>query len=135
MTPKVADWADLTRLIDYIREFHAASPWSVLPYSTAVTRQNLQAMIASPESVIFVHDYGCIGGSLVPLKFSPGLLAQEMFWWAEKDGLSLLSAFEKWAKAIGASAICMADLPESRVAPIYRRRGYSRAENFYTKVI
>jgi len=84
---------------------------------------------------VFVHDDGVIGGELTPLKFGRALVAQEVFWWAERDGLTLLRAFESWAESKGADLICMAALERSRLSKLYLRRGYQPKENFYVRVI
>lgn len=135
MTPRPARHSDIAVLVSYIRDFHSQSPWKTLEFSQARTKLSFQTMLADPNQCVFLHDYGAIGGMLSQFPFGPGTFAQEVFWWAERDGLSLFRAFESWAEEQGASAISMAALPDSRVRTIYQRRGYRRAEQFYLKVL
>jgi len=100
-----------------------------------IVKLELQSLISSPNSCVFIHDNGAIGGRISRLPFGPGNMAQEVFWWAERGGLILMRAYEDWAQEKGASVICMASLPNSRVDAIYRRRGYEPCEQFYKKVI
>lgn len=128
-----ADWEDVPRLISYISAFHQASPWAREEFSPGATRIELQDMIASPASCIFLHDHGVIGGQLVPLRFGKSLIAQELFWWAERDGFSLLKKFESWAIDNNADIICMAALTGTRLGRIYERRGYLPKESFFVR--
>lgn len=137
MDVRPARMDDIPRLIKYITAFHAATPWSVIPLSAASLKHGLQALIGAPNQCVFVHEFGAIGGMLAPMKFSADVLAQEVFWWAEKDGLSLMRAFESWARDKDAKAICMASIrgegTEARLAKLYERRGYRPAEHFFIK--
>ena len=135
MAVRPARMDDIPRLITYISAFHAETPWSALSLSEASLKLGLQAMILSPQQCIYIHEFGAIGGQLAPVRFSADVLAQEVFWWSERDGLPLMQAFEGWAQDMGARGICMASMSDSRVAKLYARKGYQPAEQFYLKVI
>lgn len=135
MAVRPARMDDIPRLITYISAFHAETPWSALSLSEASLKLGLQGMILSPQQCIYIHDHGAIGGQLTPVMFSADVLAQEVFWWAERDGLALFQAFEGWARGNGARAICMASMTDHRIAKLYARQGYQPAEQFFMKVI
>ena len=126
---------DIPKLCEFIRAFHAQTPWGAIPLSPASLKHGLQAMILAPDQCVFMHENGAIGGQVAPMKFSAELMAQEVFWWAERDGLVLMRAFENWAKEKRAKVVCMASLSDPRVAKFYGRRQYKPAEQFFMKVI
>ena len=130
-----ASWDDIPQLMSYISEFHKASPWAGEAFSPAATRTDLQNLISHPSACVLMHDHGVIGGQLTPLRFGKAMLAQELFWWAKKDGLSLLRGFENWAADNGADLICMVSLSGSKIGKIYERRGYEPRELFYVRHI
>ena len=132
---RLATWDDLPRLISYISAFHAASPYAELEFSPGGTRVVLQNLIAHPSSCIFLHEHGAIAGEISTLRFGRARIAQEIFWWAERDGLRLLKAYEDWAMDKGAELIAMMDLSGNRLGKIYQRRGYQPSENLYLKEI
>ena len=130
-----AGWADIPQLLSYISEFHQVTPWAEFAFSPSAAKQQFQNMIVSSDCCIFMHDHGMIGGSVAPMLFGAETLAQELFWWAKADGLTLLEAFEDWARGKGVSAICMAAVPNYPAGKIYERRGYVPAEHFYVKAV
>lgn len=87
-----------------------------------------------------VHEKGMIGGNLHGMFFDQSAVyASEMFWWAEEDGGSLLSAFEAWAEQSGAKGVIMAaeqyaDRSENdRLDSIYAHRGYRPQERHFVR--
>lgn len=126
--------ADIPRLIEMGRKFHAQSQ---LPFGfDPVAVENLLTALAINGAVI-VSDHGAIGGVLNPAYCDPRwIMAVELFWWAEKDGLSLLRAFEEWAAEMGANEVRMTSLASlPRADAILRRKGYAATEISYSKVI
>ena len=107
---RTACFADIPRIAKYIWAFHQNSPYSDISFSSEKVKRQLQALIESPKACLFVHDYGAIAGEIVPLRFGGDHIAQEIFWWAERDGLSLLGRFEAWAEEQSVSYICMVGL-------------------------
>lgn len=130
-----ASYGDIPQLTHYIARFHQASPFAKLAFSPGRTGLSLQHMIESPTACIFMHEFGAIGGQLLPLPFGPGQLAQEIFWWAQRDGFSLLGAFENWAAEKQAALVCVSSLSDPRFEKIYGRRGYAPSEHFFVKTI
>lgn len=105
-------------------------------YDPASMEKTFRVMIESEAFVIFVGG-GAIGGMIAPHPFNhAALLADELFWWSEGNGLGLLRAFENWAESQGAivrMTALEAASPE-RVGKIYARRGYVPLERAYVKV-
>ena len=105
-------------------------------YDPASAETTFRLMIETPGYVILMTDDGALGGAAIPHPFnSAHILAQEVFWWAKRDGLKLLAAFEEWASQ-RASSIRMGCLEASepdRVAKIYERRGYRPLERGFIK--
>lgn len=130
---------DIPRIVEMGAKFHAMSDYGFAGYNPEAVAQFLAATIASPDAVVFTHDEGMIGGALVPLYFDPSTkIAVETFWWADGQGMALLTAFEWWAEAKGAKAVTMSCLEGKRskaLGRVFRSRGYRQAENSYTRVI
>lgn len=129
--------SDVPMVLDIGRRFHAFSPWSDLPYSDDVLVSTLARMSASPDAVVLTNGTGVLGGVVCPVYFGDGLIAQELFWFADKNGRELLDAFEAWAKDKGAAGVLMISLAvdektDGRMERLYGRRGYGlRERNFY----
>lgn len=128
---RFADEADIPRFIEMGRRFHAASPYAGMPFDDAAVADLLRRMMAAEHAAVLCHDHGVIGGALAPLFFSPAsVMASELFWWADRDGMSLLVHFEAWAEAMGARGVTMSTLAGSdRLVRILERRGYRPAES------
>lgn len=133
---RVATAIDIPALVEMGRKFHAQSG---LPFGfdEGAVVDLLAGMIESPAAEILMTDRGAIGGVLNPAYCdSSWIMAVELFWWAEGDGLALLKAFEDWAAEMEASEIRMTsiyDLP--RADRLLRRKGYGPTEISYSKVI
>ena len=118
------------------RKFHGMSGQAA-PFDPEAFGAFLGQMIDSPSAIVFVGQAGMIGGALSPAYCAPQwLIAVEFFWWAERCGLGLLRAFEKWAQVRGAHEIRMTSLAENpRAAAILSRRGYAASEISHAKVM
>lgn len=125
---------DMPRLLAWGEEFHKASGMPCRFDPDAV-----EAFLAGliENGAVIVSDTGMIGGLLSPAYCDPEwIMAVELFWWAEKDGLALLRAFEEWAAENGANEVRMTSLAAlPRADGILRRKGYAAAEISYRKVI
>ena len=127
---------DLPRLMGYAEEFLSYHPvTSLFPRDLDAVEVALRRMIHDPNSVLLVHDRGAIGGFITPMWCSPGVLvATELFWWAEGSGLSLMRAFEDWARECGADIVQMLMIMGRRdVSFVYDRAGYSPVELSYVR--
>lgn len=126
-----AEASDLPRLMRYAEAFLDYHPvTSRFPRNLEAVQAMIEQLMASEDSCVLVHDHGLIGGAIVPLWCSPEVrIATEYFWWAERDGLPLMKAFEDWAAAKGADDVQMlAILGVRDVTPIYDRAGYRPME-------
>lgn len=104
-------------------------------------RTTIEFLIQSPDHCLIVHDHGMIAGSISRIMFGDALIAQEIAWYAEEDGKSLLEAFELWAYTQGADEIGMVGLeyddPKRNkvMERLYRRMGYRVIEKQYSKKV
>ena len=128
--------ADIPRLVDMGRKFHAASGVAC-PFDEGPVSAVLINLISSPTGCLIVSEGGAIGGMLAPAYCARSWsMAIEMFWWAERDGLRLLRAFEDWAREQGADEVRMTTLSAlPRADALLRHKGYAPVEISYTKVI
>jgi hypothetical protein len=63
-------------------------------------------------------------------------MMEEAFWWAEKDGKALLSAFEEESRKRGAHCLYLSTLENERshvIDRVVRRSGYVPVERRYVK--
>jgi len=127
---------DIPTLTEWGGKFHAASGMAA-PFNPEAAKSLLAQLIPNPSAAVLMSDGGAIGGILSPAYCAPEwVLAVEMFWWAEKDGIRLLRAFEKWAHDNDADEIRMTSLAAlPRASAILGRLGYDPAEISYSKVI
>ena len=131
-----ATLADIHRLVGWAQKFHAISGMAA-PFDAEAVPGMLARMIESQDAVVLTSEHGAIGGVLIPAYCAPSwIIAVELFWWAEKDGLRLLRAFEEWAAQKGAQEVRMTSLSaQPRATEILSRRGYAAAEISHSKVI
>lgn len=124
---------DLPTLIERMDRFHASAR---LPsqFDPAATQAFLTACIT--QGAVFVTDRGCIGGMLAPHWCDPShVMAVEMFWHADGEGLALLGQFERWAREVGASEVRMTSLASlPRADRLLKAKGYAPCEISYSKV-
>ncbi len=134
---RLATEDDIARLLAMGRKFHAASPYAAHTFDDDAMAEVLRRMMAADNSVVLCHEHGVIGGVLTPLYFSPAtIMASELFWWAERDGMALLEHFEAWADVMGAAGVTMSTLDGSaRLDRIMVRRGYRGAERSLMRMI
>jgi len=125
---------DLPAIVAMGRKFHAASGMP-MAYDAPTVERFAAGLIAGGG--FFVGDAGMIGGALVPAYCDPSwLMAVELAWWAERDGMALLRAFEDWARESGAREVRMTSLAAlPRADVLLRRKGYAATEISYQKVI
>ena len=127
---------DTPAIIAMGRKFHAQSG-QPMAFDDAAAGALVSGLIDSDRGAIFISDGGMIGGALSPAYCDPAwIMAVELFWWAERDGLALLKAFEEWAADMGAKEVRMTTLAAlPRAASIMKRRGYAASEISHSKVI
>ncbi len=96
------------------------------------TGQTLAGLITSPDGFLAVSDHGFIAATITQTVISPDPCAVELGWWAERDGLSLLKAFEEWADRKGATLKKMS-CKGGTAQRILERAGYRAAETAMVK--
>lgn len=138
MTVREAAPGDFSAILEMGRRFHEFSPWRDRPFSDDATLEMLQRITDSDDAVLFTNGTGILGGVVAPIYFGGGVVAQELFWFADKGGRELLDAFEQWADDKGASGVLMISLAidektDERMGKIYERRGYRLRERNYYK--
>lgn len=136
MTIRHATEADIPALLSHGQAFHAASGFP-MGFDVSAVSALLSGLISSDSGAVFCTDHGLIGGAITPAYCDPKwLIAVELFWWATKDGLALLHAFEVWAKERGAQEVRMTSLAAlPRADAILKRKGYAPCEISYQKVM
>ncbi len=125
---------DIPAVVGMGASFHAQSE---LPfdYDPDAFADFAQGLITS--GTILLSDTGMIGGVIAPAYCGPSYrMAVEMFWWAERDGLALLRAFEAWAASEGANEVRLSTLAAlPRAGALIQRKGYAPVEISYRKVV
>ena len=135
---RTATIEDMPRLLQYADAFLSYHPLTAtLPREMAAVEGMLGRMIDNPSAVIFVHDHGVIGGIIVPIWCAPKTaVATELFWWAERNGIELMRAFEDWACASGADIVQMLSIAGRRSPDaLYVRAGYAKTEVSYVRAV
>ena len=141
--------ADLPSCLDMTARFHAASPIaSVAPFDRDGMAATLTGMFDNPRAGVWIAFWndkpvGLAGALCYPLYFNPAYeVVQELFWWLDPEtrgcgaGEKLFQNVQNWAKDVGASAVFMIALNDSRVDKMdrfYKRAGFQPMERTYMK--
>lgn len=125
-------------MVAWGRDFHAMAPHNPMgEYDEAAVSRMLRFMVESPQALVLTNGAGAIGETFAPVYFNPAKwMLDENFWWAAKDGLSLLEAALEQAKVWGAAFLMMSTLENSKSAAIHRllaRKGFALLERRYVK--
>lgn len=121
----------MPRLLGYAQSFLTYHPiTSHFPRDMAAVEAVLRRLLTADDGVLLVTDHGAIGGMLSPMWCAPDVkIALELFWWADSGGLSLMRAFQTWAKDRGADMIQVAMIVGRKdVSTIYDRMGFMPVE-------
>lgn len=106
-------------------------------YEPEPVARMLRFMIESPQALVLTNGEGAIGGVYAPVYFNPAKwMLEESFWWARKDGMSLLDAAIEEGRQWGASFLLLSTLENSKSPAIHRvlaRKGFSMLERRYLK--
>lgn len=131
---------DIPALLEIGRKFaDAASIRQSVGFDEESLAATLQMLMDSPQGILLITDdgTGAAGGMVHPSIFNHGhLTGQELFWWADGQGMALLDALENRAKALGAQTWSMITLEAIRpeaTGRLYRRRGYRPLEHSYIR--
>lgn len=125
---------DMPRLLEMMRAFHerAGLPFGFDEDAVAAFLCGLM-----DGGVVIMTPHGMIGGLVTSPYCDPKWkIAVELFWWADRGGMALLRAFEKWAKDAGVNEMRMTSLESlPRASAILWCKGYVATEISYSKVI
>lgn len=129
---------DIPSLVAWGRKFHDLAPHNPMgEYDPEAVARMLRFMIGSPQAMVLTNGSGAIGGVFAPVYFNPAKwMFEESFWWAHKDGMSLLDAAIEESKAWGASFLLLSTLENDKSPAIHRvlaRKGFSMLERRYLK--
>lgn len=135
--------SDVDSIIKIARKFHSVSGWNnYISFDEESLRDSLENMLDSEDACVLVDgNGGVLVGMIYPQYFNKSaLVAQEVFWWAEKNGMRLFKAFEGWAEDNGADVIMMAALEDKNlrmetIISMYKRNGYKHMERMMIKEI
>lgn len=148
ITIRKAIISDVDAIIRMAKAFLRASRFNEIEADIGATKIFIETAISSDDKVIFVASdgdviVGMLGIAKVPVCFAPeSSLAQELFWWVEKDyrkksvGVSLIIAAEDWADKVGARSITMTGLHGFGIevtTKIYEKRRYEKLETTFIK--
>lgn len=133
---------DAGAVVDLLRQSHAAARWS-FPFDPARAHALFTSHIQTNRACALVLEVdgqvsGLLMASLFEHPFGAGVCATETVWFIKesargKYGLTMLDAYEAWAKQSGCASVCMASLAINDVSSIYTRRGYEPVETHFMK--
>jgi hypothetical protein len=139
LVPREATEADIWHILHYAEKFHAMSPWRDAKFDPTTTAEFALQLIDDPNSVLFVHEKGMIGGTLIPVLFNKTLVLQEIFWYADADGRQLLTSLEDWGKSRGSVSCLLSSLHyddeyvNKKYQKMYKKMNYTPQEVHYKK--
>lgn len=129
----IATEDDIPRIVEWGRQFHAASPYRALPYAPESVAAAVRSLMEG--GIVLISDKGMAAAMMGPLWFSDGLAAQECFWWGDA---SLRQGLEDWARSRGCSTfsmICLENEKAPVMARLYRTQGYQPCEHHFMKAL
>ena len=130
-----ATLSDIPQLLEWGAAFaERARLCEHVGYEPADMEATFRAMIEAPEHVIFVSETGAIGALSFPHPFNrQTIMADEMFWWAESDGMKLLFRLREWCRARGAKLMMrtLEAVEPDRTGALYKRLGFKLLEHSY----
>lgn len=104
-----------------------------LAFDRSRTSGVLASLINSPDGLVLIAAGGFIAAQVTVTNMSRERVAVEHCWYFRSAaGLSLLRAYEDWAREKGAKLIRFTSFND-RVAAVLRRAGYQPAEQVWTK--
>lgn len=135
-----ADDSDIPALLRIGVKFAAAAGLKdTVGFNEASLATTLQMLIDNPLGILLITEdlTGAAGGLVHPSIFNHAhMTGQELFWWAEGQGMALLDAMEQRARELGAQTWSMITLEAIRpqaTGRLYQRRGYQPLEHSYIK--
>jgi hypothetical protein len=140
MTVRLGRLEDRDRVVALLRESHAAAGFS-FPFQAAYADRLFRQHLASPMACVLVAGepaWGILLAVAYEHPFGAGRIAKETVWFVSPKargrlGLSMLDAYEAWARSLGCTSAGMASLATNNVSRIFERRGYAPIETHFAK--
>lgn len=140
---RLANTGDVPELLRMSRDFYQASGYEDIgEFNEDAMRTTLSQLMVSGS--LLIADGAMIGFLVFPAFMTGTLVAQELFWWVDKDkrelgiGKTILETAEEQAKAMGAShmlMLCLDDLDPEKAANIYGKMGYKARERTFMRAL
>lgn len=142
---RLATLEDMPQLLRMGESFYLESGYQdMIEFNQPDVRDMLEQLI-NMGTLVTNGDSAMLGFVIFPMFLNKkSLMAQELFWWVDKgkrgssDGIKLLNRAEEIAKQSGASIMNMLSLNDSggdKVNALYERKGYTRKEQSYMRVL
>ena len=136
----LADISDIEDLVVLAEKFHAVSPFADYKFSPQGTRSFLKSIIHNPNAVILMHEHGAIAGSVLELPMCDLRCGEELFWYAERNGLVLLNKYHSWLERRGVRVSMFSSIENEsdmsiKVRAYLNRIGYETLETKMIRVI
>ncbi len=142
---KLATLADLPRCLDLGRQFYneAGFESTLGPFDEQYNNGYLAGIIGADNAALFLHEHGMAAVILTMSPIAPVRIAQELFWYVEKDkrggmtAIRLFGEIEQWARQKKARAmymICMHNMGDT-AHKLYERCGYVPREHVFVKAL
>lgn len=139
-----ANIADKVACILLLRESHAAAGFDY-PFQAAYAAKLFDQHMATHQACVLVYEQeGEMSGLLMAVwfehPFGAGRYAKETVWFIApqargRAAITMLGAYETWAKSQGCTAIGMASLATNDVSKLYLRHGYEPVETHFLKYL
>lgn len=150
MAIRIAQRADIPRLVELGAAMHAASRQRVLAYDATKVAGYFALSIECPRQytcVVATHDDDLVGfliGYLEEYVFARAKLAYDTVFWVEpahRNGVAargLIDAFERWAREQGAVELYLgisSGIAPDRTAKLYEHLGFTREGAIYRRAL
>jgi len=135
---RVATKDDLPRLMEIAAVFYEMTVFKdIAPRDDVGICAFLEALIDDDDGVIFVGEFGCIGGNVGSMWAAPNVkLGVEVFWFGAGEGRALREAFEQWAYEKGCKAVMFSTLGQDtdlRAEKSLKSSGYAKTEQYWIR--
>jgi hypothetical protein len=141
METRIANYADVAKVVKFAKKHHKALEWNVLPFSSQRVKENLCTMIRTEGmDVLIAEKDGEIKALLLAgldqFFMNKMIYATDVHFVADSGGYALLRKFFSWAREHNAKACIMgiatAD-PLDRIASFYEASGMVRIGSTWVK--
>lgn len=119
-----ATLGDIPRLVRLVEREHAVSPWKGELFDAGQAASSIRSFIEGFNRTMLCSEAGYLAGLIQPMSFSSVPWALEFAWYAEDgQGFPLLTAFEDWARRMGARRVVVSDIvSRGRLGDVLKQR-------------